>query len=131
MKKTKDKRAVRNTTAKTKLLYDGIQFRSALEVYTYKELIKHGLEANYETKVLELIPKFTIKFKWLESSKKGIKQARSNMLAMTYLPDFVASDMSWIIECKGWQGADKWEIKKKLIKLYLKDHGYSTIKICC
>lgn len=119
----KDKRAVRNTTTKSKLLYNSIQFRSALEMYTYKQLIKHGLEANYETLVLELYPKSTFLGKWLESAKKGLKQASSTILPMTYLPDFVSNDGTWIIECKGWQGADKWAIKKKLIKLYLKDNA--------
>lgn len=120
-RKQLDKRAVRNTTAKSKLLYNDIQFRSALEVYTYKELIKHGLEANYETIKLELYPRFTFIGRWLESTKKGLKQDSEKVLAMTYLPDFVADDLSWIIECKGWQGSDQWQLKRKILKYFLKD----------
>ena len=117
----KDNRKVRNTTKADKLLVDNIQFRSALEVYCYQQLKKHGLETNYETLVIELVPKFTFKGKCLESSKKGLKLSPSTCRPMTYLPDFVGT--GWIIECKGFRGADTWQIKRKLIKYYLKDTG--------
>ena len=117
----KDKRKVRNVKSKDKLLYDTIQFRSSLELYCYKELKKHGLEANYETLSFELIPKFTLIGKWLESSKNGLKLDSSNCRPMTYTPDFVANDLSWIIECKGFTASDIWQLKRKLIKYYVKD----------
>jgi len=118
----KDKRKVRNTTkSKTTLLYDNIQFRSSLEVYCYQQLKKHDLEANYETLVIELIPKFTFTGKCLESSKTGLKLDSSACRPMTYTPDFVGN--GWIIECKGFRGMDTWQIKRKLIKYYLKDSG--------
>ena len=117
----KDSRKVRNTTSKDKLMYNNIQFRSSLEVYCYQQLIKNGLEANYETLVIELIPKFTFTGKCLESSKNGLKLDSATCRPMTYTPDFVGD--GWIIECKGFKGMDTWQIKRKLIKYYLKDSG--------
>lgn len=115
----KDKRKIRNTTSKDKLMYNNIQFRSSLEVYCYQQLIKHSLDANYETLSIELIPKFTFTGKWLESSKTGLKLSTANCRPMTYTPDFVGD--GWIIECKGFRGMDTWMIKSKIIKYYLKD----------
>lgn len=119
MKKRTDRRKVRNVSDKSKLLYNNIQFKSSLEVYCYQQLIKHHLEANYETLIIELIPKFTFTGKWLESSKNGLKLSSSACRPMTYTPDFTGD--GWIIECKGYAGADTWLIKSKLIKYYLKD----------
>jgi hypothetical protein len=102
-------------------VYNNIQFRSGLEVYCYKQLIKHGLEANYEQVTMEIIPKFKLMAKWLEYDKSGLKSSTGNVQAMTYTPDFTANDMSWIIECKGYQASDIWQYKRKLIKLHIKD----------
>lgn len=122
-KRTTDRRKVRNVKSKDNLLYDNIQFRSGLEVYCYQQLKKYHLEANYETLVIELIPKFTFTGKWLESSKNGLKLSSANCRPMTYTPDFVGN--GWIIECKGFVGQDTWLIKSKLIKYYLRDQNIS------
>jgi len=122
IKRKKDKGKVRNTEKNVdKLKYDNIQFRSSLEVYCYKALKKANLEANYETEVFELIPKFTLIGKWLESLKTGLKLSSGNVQAMTYTPDFISNDKSWLIECKGYTGADIWQVKRKLIKNYVKN----------
>ena len=118
----KDRRKVRNTKSKDKLLYDSIQFRSGLEVYCYKQLKINGLETNYETLTIELVPKFTFTGEWLESSKKGLKLDSANCRPMTYTPDFVANDLKWIIECKGF-ASDTWLMKRKLIKQYFKNEN--------
>ena len=115
----KDKRRVRNTTTKDKLLYNNIQFRSSLEVYCYQQLIKHHLEAQYETISYELIPKFTFNAKCLESSKNGLKLSTPNIRPWTYTPDFIGT--GWIIECKGFRGLDTWPLKLKAFKYLLKD----------
>lgn len=81
-KKAPGENKVRNATP-TKV--DGIQFRSKLEAYTYTELKKAEIEAEYEPTHFTLIPAFTYK--------------KENVRKMTYLPDFVGNN--FIIECKG------------------------------
>ena len=82
--------------------YDGIKFRSKLEVYTYKKLKEAKICAEYEPTHFELIPKFEY---------QGEK-----VRAMTYLPDFVGKD--FIIECKGLMG-DSFPLRWKIFKYTL------------
>lgn len=86
----------------TEVKYDGIKFRSKLEVYTYKKLKEYKIYAEYETLKLELISPFEY---------KGVKVRK-----MTYTPDFVSDN--FIIECKG-RPNDVWPIKYKLFLNYL------------
>lgn len=86
----------------TEVIYDGIKFRSKLEVYTYKKLKEYKIKAEYETLKLELIQPFEY---------KGVKVRK-----MTYTPDFVSDN--FIIECKG-RPNDVWPIKYKLFLNYL------------
>lgn len=105
MKKRKTKKSkstnkkVRNATPTE---YDGIKFRSKLEVYTYKKLRESNIYTEYEQNRYEIIPAFTFMGKKIR--------------AMTYLPDFVGED--YILECKGYPN-DAFPIKEKLFKYYL------------
>lgn len=105
MKKRKTKKGkstnkkVRNATPTE---YDGIKFRSKLEVYTYKKLRESNIYTEYEQNRYEIIPAFTFMGKKIR--------------AMTYLPDFVGED--YILECKGYPN-DAFPIKEKLFKYYL------------
>ena len=105
MKKRKTKKSkstnkkVRNATPTE---YDGIKFRSKLEVYTYKKLRESNIYTEYERNRYEIIPAFTFMGKKIR--------------AMTYLPDFVGED--YILECKGYPN-DAFPIKEKLFKYYL------------
>lgn len=102
MKRQKKKKEgkVRNATPTE---YDGIKFRSKLEMYTYKKLREARINADYEQHRFELLPAFVAL-----SGKK--------YRAMTYLPDFVGKD--FIIECKGY-GNDAWPLRKKLFEYAL------------
>lgn len=82
--------------------FDGIKFRSKLEVYTYKKLKEACIDAEYEKHRYELLPAFTYYDK--------------KYRAMTYLPDFVGSN--FIIECKGFAN-DAWPLREKLFKHFL------------
>ena len=113
MKKANKRGKIRNATP---LIFDGIQFRSKLEVYCYQELKKHHLEAQYEQITYELVKPFTFMGKWLESTKTGLKLEPNKVRPMTYTPDFVGDN--FIIECKGFAN-EQWPIKKKLIKQHL------------
>ena len=81
-KKTSTNKKVRNATP---LTYDGIKFRSKLEVYTYKQLKLHKIEADYEQ----------LKFSLQDSFRYKDELVR----AIGYTPDFVGDE--FIIECKG------------------------------
>lgn len=102
MKRQKKKKEgkVKNATPTE---YNGIKFRSKLEVYTYKKLREAGISADYEQHRFELLPAFVAL-----SGKK--------YRAMTYLPDFVGKD--FIIECKGFPN-DSWPLRKKLFEYAL------------
>lgn len=83
--------------------YDGIKFRSKLEMYTYKKLREARISADYEQHRFELLPAFVAL-----SGKK--------YRAITYLPDFVGKD--FIIECKGFPN-ESWPLRKKLFEYAL------------
>ena len=82
--------------------YDGIKFRSKLEMFTYKSFNDIGIKLDYEAKTFELIPSFIFFGKKIRP--------------MTYTPDFMHKD--FILECKGF-GNDQWPIKEKLFKWLL------------
>ena len=92
-RKTSQNKKVKNATPN---VYDGIQFKSQLETYVYKQLKAHNLKAEYEPIKFELIPSFTF------CGKK--------IRAMTYTPDFVGDN--FIIEAKG-RPNDVWPYKWK------------------
>lgn len=90
---------VRNATP---VEIDGIKFLSKLEGYTYEELKKAGIEAEYEPTRFTLIPAFVY-------NEEKVRPA-------TYKPDFVGKD--FIIECKG-HITDAFPIRFKLFKYTL------------
>lgn len=104
MKKQRLKKHAANKKVKgaTPTEYDGIKFRSKLEVYTYQELKKHGIIAQYEELQFILLEPFKYKE---ESIRK-----------MGYTPDFVGSE--FVIECKG-QMNDAFPLRWKLFKNHL------------
>ena len=98
-KRTKKEGKVKNATPTQ---YDGIKFRSKLEVYTYKKLKEANIYAEYEQYRYMLLPSFIFENKTVR--------------AITYLPDFVGSN--FIIECKGFPN-EAWPLREKLFKYYL------------
>ena len=98
-KRTKKEGRIKNATPTQ---YDGIKFRSKLEVYTYKKLKEANIYAEYEQYRYMLLPSFIFENKTVR--------------AITYLPDFVGSN--FIIECKGFPN-EAWPLREKLFKYYL------------
>ena len=86
----------------TKVDYNGISFRSKLEVYTYKKLKENNIKAKYEKVKFILVEPFSYK--------------ENKIREMSYTPDFVGED--FIIECKG-RPNDAFPLKWKLFKYYL------------
>jgi len=121
---------VRNATP---LKYYGIQFKSRLELYTYKKLRDANIKFGYENHTFQLIDKFTYDGKSMELfKKKGQKQfdwLNPNIRGMTYTPDFCNLRRKWIIECKGF-ATDSFKLKWKIFKRYMtKNHPGFTLYV--
>jgi hypothetical protein len=122
-RKKKDKRRVRNAKES---VYDGIKFRSNLELFTYKQLKKNKIKFSYEEHRFNLIESFKYTPDcWQKGKKKKqttFVKAQKNIKNTTYLPDFCNLEDNWIIECKGLK-TDVFVLKWKLFKKYLKNNN--------
>jgi len=88
----------------TKCEYDGVKFKSRLELFCYKELKKINISPGYECSKTVLLDKFVPKTFVFEPNKSGNIEINSKYVReMTYTPDFFFRvETSWIIiETKG------------------------------
>ena len=124
-----ENKKVRN--AKT-YIYNGIKFRSGLEVFCYKVLVENNIDAVYESKHLVILDKFECGYESYEASGNGsgkiLSPASKTIRQITYNPDFMSKDgdvigEEFIIECKGYKN-DAFPNKLKLIKKHLTDRKY-------
>ena len=103
-----------------KITYDGINFASGLERYTYMALKKNKLFGGYENEVFQLIEGFNFNNESFEKQSNGkgeyTNRGQKKMLGIKYTPDFVGKD--YIIECKG-RANESFPIRWKLFKLWL------------
>jgi len=120
--KSNVKQKIRNAQA---LSYYGIQFKSKLELYTYKKLKEANIRFGYEKHKFELLEKFDYNGKSMEMFKRnGVKifdWQRPHVRSMSYLPDFADLRNKWIIECKGHPN-DAFPIKWKMFKKYMNEN---------
>ena len=120
--KKRKKGKIRNVVP---LIIDGIRFKSSLEGYCYKQLKANRISFKYEEDRFTLVDKFTYNVPSWELGKiKGVKkfkEARPNIQAITYLPDFTNLRHGWVIECKGF-ATERFLIIYKLFKRYLHDN---------
>ena len=103
-----------------KISYDGINFASGLERYTYMALKKAKLFEGYENEVFQLIKGFNFNNISYEKQANGkgeyVNRGQKKILGIKYTPDFVGKD--YIIECKG-RANESFPIRWKLFKLWL------------
>ena len=103
-----------------KISYDGINFASGLERYTYIALKKAKLFEGYENEVFQLIQGFDFKNQSYEKQANGkgdyTNRGQKKILGIKYTPDFVGKD--YIIECKG-RANESFPLRWKLFKLWL------------
>lgn len=92
------------------LTYEGINFKSKLEVYCYNKLKENNIKAEYEAHRYTLLKAF-------EFNGEKVR-------AMTYTPDFVGD--GFVIECKG-QMNDAFPLRWKLFKHFLWRNGLNPI----
>lgn len=95
-------------------------YRSPLEKFTAECLIQNQIEFAYEPKYL-IVEKFQYEGDVYEGKKGSeMKKSSPHVRAITYSPDFVCPNESWIIECKGHR-RETFNIKWKMFKNLFKD----------
>lgn len=127
-RRTYKKKSVSNTKGKikhNKSSYNGIDFKSNLEVYTYKMIESIGLKPRYEEDTYTILEKYKLPFLFYKSSpKKEDMFISQNMLQMKYTPDFVDDSLKFIIECKGYAN-EAFPLRLKFFFKYMIDNGMS------
>lgn len=106
----------------TPLMYDGICFKSRLEVIIYKTLSQHGFKVYYEPTKYIIWKGFkpTIPFYTKDKKTRRLKLDNKKIIDITYTPDFIieVENTIVIIEAKGFEN-DVFPYKKKLFRNYL------------
>ena len=119
--------------------YDGVVFKSKLELFCYKQLQLNNIPFIYQPEKTILLESFKTDFKCYESqgkihrdkSKAIIKDTRKFDLAennreISYTPDFIGVDNNWIIETKGFAN-DSFSMRWKLFKSVLMKTGFDGV----
>ena len=112
-----------------KVIYDGISFKSRLELYCYKKLKESEIQFHYEPKafILHIGNKPNlVKFYDPDKKTKHLKLNTTKLTNITYTPDFVGD--GWIIETKGIKSST-YSIKMKMFREYLEGTGKEWIVI--
>jgi len=116
----KRKSGKRGPVAAKKVSYDGINFASGLERYTYMALKKNKLFEGYENEVFQLVKSFNFDNESFEKQANGkgeyTNRGQKKILGIKYTPDFIGKD--YIIECKG-RANESFPLRWKLFKLWL------------
>ena len=115
-----ENKKVRNANPKE---YNGIQFKSTLEVSVYKALINNGFTPEYEKHKFILWKgiKPTVPYFTLNSKKEDILNLRK-LANITYTPDFYLEyeGLKIIIEAKGKEN-DTFPIKFKMFRKIIEE----------
>ena len=102
--------------------FNGIQFKSQLEVMAYKTLLQEGFKVIYEEKPYVLWQGFKPKIPFYDQNKrtKLLELQRAKLIDIKYTPDFTIyyKDKIVFIEIKGKEN-DVFYIKKKLFRQWL------------
>jgi hypothetical protein len=119
MYKFKRNKKVKNATECT---YEGIKFKSKLELVCYKWLKLYDLKFEYEKLKIELIPSFKPNIPLYEfNAKKGILNENLKITrTCTYTPDFIVKTSKGLIllETKGFE-TDSFKLKFKMLRAKL------------
>ena len=121
-------RKIRNAQ---KVVFDGVQFASKLELFTYKELKATKVRFTYEGERFILLDKFKYYPLCLEKTPMGkdLKLKKQHIHPITFLPDFLdineENKTGWVMEVKGYPN-DAFPLRWKLFKYYLFTNGYNV-----
>ena len=118
MRRRKSKK--RGPVTAKKITYDGINFASSLERYTYMALKKEKLFEYYEGEVFQLIESFNLTNESYEIQANGkgdyTNRGSKKVLVIKYKPDITGKD--YVIECTG-RANESFPLRWKLFKLWL------------
>ena len=122
-------RKVKNATAIT---YDGITFRSLLELKVYKALEDAGYKPQYEQDKIQLLKSFRPKRVWYldgepQTTKTGAKKEKT-VIGKTYTPDFklMVNDTTVYIEVKGHPN-DVYPITRKMFLKWIDEQDEEIV----
>ena len=124
---------------KKKLEYDGVTFRSNLEIFAYKALKEAKIKFEYEKTSYLLQEGFTFpNSTYQKVGKSGMKYAeKTSIRKITHTPDFKCAN--WVLETKGFLRQSnaniikmfKYHILKNKLKLsYFMAHNQTQINEC-
>lgn len=112
---------IKNTNKK---VFNGIHFKSQLEVMVYKTLLQEGFNVQYEAQPYILWKGFKPTLPFFDQNKKTrlLELKNTKIIDIKYTPDFsfIYKDKLIFIEAKGKEN-DVFYIKKKLFRAYLED----------
>lgn len=125
MQSQSENKKIKNATP---LEYDGITFKSKLEVLIYKTLKNAGFPVEYEPEKIAIWEGFkpTVPFYDKDNRSRMLKLHMSKLMDTTYTPDFMFTHNGYkvIIEGKGFTN-DVFPLKQKLFRAWLEDHPES------
>ena len=115
---------------KGKVLYEGIEFDSKLEVSIYKCLKAKGFKVQYNEKSFELFKAFkpTVPFYKRgmnrKTHKNELKPDMSKIQNISYTPDFIFDYAGHhiIVEAKGFPN-ERYPMVRKMFRKYLETHN--------
>jgi hypothetical protein len=128
VRKAGPKRGSRGKIKATQKVVDGIQFKSMLEVFTYRKLLEFELRFEYEKAKFVLMKGFDYPCETWENRSNGEfdDKSKSKVRDITYTPDFIGYDdkgqIKWVIETKGFAN-DRFPNTWKLFKQALIQQG--------
>ena len=127
-----ENRKIKNAT---RFSYDGIEFKSKLEVKCFIELRKAGFEPEYENLKLTIQDGFypTVEYyKGDKKNKEGLKLMSSKVLPVTYTPDITFRHGAYtvLVEVKGFEN-DVYPLKQKVFRKWLEgsDEKYMFFEV--
>lgn len=110
--------------------YNGIKFKSKLEVTVYSTLLQEGFKPKYEEEKFIVWKGFkpTVPFYNKDKVTRLLKIEDVKVRDITYTPDFTFEykDTLIVIEAKGFEN-DTFPIKKKLFRKYLEKNRPSSL----
>lgn len=99
------------------------KFKSHLEQRMSQLLEKYEIPADYEEHKFVLQDKFRYESPVIKGKKQDIMvNEQPSVRAITYTPDFVNTELGFVIECKGFPN-DSFPLKWKMFKKYLVDNN--------
>jgi len=122
----KTNRKIANASPKE---YNGIQFKSRLEVLVFKTLAEAGFSPKYESEKIIIFEGFSPKTFFFTKSRTGeLKEDFSKIISITYTPDIVFEfgGTKIYIEVKGFEN-DLFPVKKKLFRKWLDTQSFKSM----